>query len=87
MTYRPHHNLTFEIVGQPQDPEIMGHIDILRGQFLLKDNGDGTSTLVGNSWYRLYVFPTWYYDMWARSITRNVHLRVMEHIRTLSENN
>ncbi|PWS30250.1 SRPBCC family protein [Pedobacter paludis] len=78
-------NLTFDIVGQPQDPEIMGHIDINRGQFLLKDNGNGTTTLIGNSWYNLRVFPIWYYDVWAESITRNVHLRVMDHIKKLSE--
>ncbi|WP_316844486.1 hypothetical protein [Pedobacter psychrodurus] len=80
-------DLTFDIIGQPQDPEIMGHIDIERGQFLLKDNGDGTTTLVGNSWYSLKVFPIWYYDLWAESITRNVHLRVMDHIKVLSEKN
>ncbi len=85
VTYLPNKDLTFDIVGQPLDPEIMGHIDILRGQFLLKDNGNGTTTLVGNSWYRLHVFPVWYYDIWAKSITRNVHLRVMEHIKLLSE--
>lgn len=85
VTYQPKHNLTFDIVNQPKDPEIMGHIDILKGQFLLKDNGDGTTTLTGNSWYRLYVFPVWYYDIWAESITRNVHLRVMKHIKQLSE--
>ncbi|RDC55738.1 hypothetical protein DU508_15830 [Pedobacter chinensis] len=78
-------NLTFDIVNQPKDPEIMGHIDIDRGQFLLKDNGNGTTTLIGNSWYKLHVFPIWYYDIWAESITRNVHLRVMNHIKTLSE--
>lgn len=78
-------DLTFDITNQPRDPEIMGHIDILKGQFLLHDNGDGTTTLTGNSWYRLYVFPVWYYDIWAKSITRNVHLRVMEHIKELSE--
>lgn len=87
VTFQPNKDLTFDIVGQPRDPEIMGHIDILRGQFLLKDNGDGTTTLTGNSWYRLYVFPIWYYDIWAKSITRNVHLRVMEHIKELSEKN
>lgn len=85
VTYEPNKNLTFDIIGQPLDPEIMGHIDILRGQFLLKDNGNGTTTLIGNSWYRLHVFPIWYYDIWAKSITRNVHLRVMEHIKELSE--
>jgi len=87
VTYEPNKDLTFDIVGQPKDPEIMGHIDIIRGQFLLKDNGNGTTTLVGNSWYKLYVFPVWYYDIWAKSITRNVHLRVMDHIKVLSEKN
>ncbi|WP_412465440.1 hypothetical protein [Pedobacter sp. KLB.chiD] len=85
VTYEENKNLTFDIVNQPKDPEIMGHIDIDRGQFLLHNNGDGTTTLIGNSWYKLHVFPTWYYDLWAESITRNVHLRVMEHIKTLSE--
>lgn len=85
VTYDVNHNLTFDITNQPRDPEIMGHIDILRGQFLLRDNGDGTTTVTGNSWYRLYVFPAWYYDIWARSITRNVHIRVMEHIKELCE--
>jgi uncharacterized protein YndB with AHSA1/START domain len=87
VVYKPSKELTFDITKQPRDPEIMGHIDILRGQFILKDNGNGTTTLVGNSWYRLYVFPTWYFDTWASCITRNVHLRVMEHIKKLSEKN
>jgi hypothetical protein len=86
VTYNPGHDLTFDIINQPRDPEIMGHIDIERGQFLLKDNGNGTTTVIGNSWYKLYVFPIWYYDIWAQSITRNVHLRVMEHIKEISEN-
>jgi hypothetical protein len=78
-------DLTFDIIEQPKDPEIMGHIDIKKGQFILQDNGDGTTTLIGNSWYKLHVFPTWYYDLWAESITRNVHFRVMKHIKLLSE--
>jgi hypothetical protein len=78
-------NLTFAITNQPHDPEIMNHLDLLQGQFLLKDNGNGTITLTGNSWYRLYVFPTWYYNIWAQSIVRSVHIRVMQHIKELSE--
>lgn len=85
VTFDVNKDLTFDIVAQPKDPEIMGHIDIEKGQFLLKDNGDGTTTLTGNSWYKLHVFPIWYYDLWAESITRNVHIRVMEHIKILSE--
>jgi uncharacterized protein YndB with AHSA1/START domain len=83
--FKPSEKLTFDITEQPKDPEILGHIEITRGQFILKDNHNGTTTLIGNSWYRLFVFPSWYYDLWAESITRNVHLRVMEHIKNLSE--
>jgi len=85
VAYDENKNLTFDIIDQPRDPEVMGHIDILRGQFLLHDNHNGTTTLIGNSWYKLYVFPVWYYDIWAQSITRNVHIRVMEHVKQLSE--
>src|SRR5690606_3468774 len=28
-------NLVFDIIDQPKDPEIMGHIDIKRGEFIL----------------------------------------------------
>jgi hypothetical protein len=83
--YEPGKNLTFEVTGQPKDPELMGHIEIERGQFILKDNHDGTTTLTGNSWYTLKVFPALYFDLWAKSITRNVHLRVMEHVKNLCE--
>jgi hypothetical protein len=84
-TYDPAKNLVFDITHQPRDPEIMNHLDLERGQFLLKDNGNGTTTLTGNSWYKLYVFPSWYYDLWAKSIVSNVHTRVMQHIKELSE--
>lgn len=83
--FQPNKNLIFDIVTPPQDPEIIGHIETQRGQFLLRDNHNGTTTLIGNSWYKLNVFPAWYYNVWAESIVRNVHLRVMEHIKLLSE--
>ena len=77
--------LTFDIVEQPPDPEFLGHLDLHRGQFELQANGDGTTTLIGRSWYTLHIRPLWYFDWWTREITREVHLRVMEHIKHLSE--
>ena len=85
--FEPGKDLTFDIISQPRDPEMMNHLDLLKGQFLLKDNGNGTTTVTGTSWYKLHVFPAWYYDLWAKSIVRNVHIRVMEHIKELSEKN
>jgi hypothetical protein len=78
--------LTFDIVEQPRDPELLGHLDLHRGQFELRPNADGTTTLIGRSWYTLHVRPHWYFDWWTRDITREVHLRVMRHIKALAEN-
>jgi hypothetical protein len=77
--------LTFEIVEQPSNPELLGRLTLHRGQFQLIDNNDGTTTLIGRSWYTLHMRPLWYFDWWTRDVTSHVHLRVMEHIKTLSE--
>jgi hypothetical protein len=77
--------LTFEIVEMPPDPELMGHLDAKRGQFELHDNGNGSTTLIGRTWYTLHVRPGWYFDWWTGSIFRAVHMRVMENIRRLAE--
>ena len=83
--WQPGRRLCFDVTAQPRDPEILGHARVRRGQFILQDNHDGTTTLVGTSRYELYVYPSWYYDLWAKSIARQVHLRVMDHIKALSE--
>ncbi len=81
----PCKHLAFEVVKQPDHPEAVGHFKLERGEFILRDNGDGTTTLTGTSWYELRVYPAWYYDFWVQDIVRNVHLRVMQHIKRLSE--
>ncbi len=77
--------LTFEIVEQPSNPELLGHLTLHRGQFQLIENNDGTTTLIGRSWYILQMRPLWYFVWWTRDVTTHVHVRVMEHIKTLSE--
>jgi hypothetical protein len=81
----PLEKLTFEIVESPRDPELVGHLTLHRGQFILRTNPDGTTTLSGSSWYTLHVRPAWYFDLWTRHIFRSVHLRVMEDIRRRAE--
>lgn len=81
----PREKLTFDIVEQPADPELLGHLTLQRGQFDLRENSDGTTTLTGTSWYTLHVRPLWYFNLWTRDVTRRVHLRVMRHIKALAE--
>jgi len=81
----PRAKLTFDIIEQPTHPEAYGHITLHRGQFVLRDNRDGTTTLFGSSWYTLHVRPLWYFNLWTRDMTRAVHKRVMNHVRRLAE--
>ena len=81
----PERLLTFDIVEAPPDPELLGHLDAHRGQFELRGNGDGTTTLIGRTWYSLHVRPAAYFDWWTHDIFRAVHLRVMKHVKRLSE--
>jgi hypothetical protein len=81
----PGENLTFDILESPPDPELIGHLTPQRGQFLLRDNHDGTTTLIGSTWYSLHVRPLWYFDWWTRHIFRAVHLRVMQDVRRRAE--
>jgi hypothetical protein len=83
--FEPERLLTFDITKAPADPELLGHLDTQRGQFELRDNHDGTTTLIGRSWYALHVRPAWYFDWWTQDICRAVHLRVMEHVKRLAE--
>ena len=81
----PERRLTFDMVEMPADPELIGHLDARRGRFELRDNGNGTTTLVGSTWYSLHVRPAWYFDWWTHRIFRAVHLRVMGNIKVLAE--
>ena len=83
--YKEGIEIAFEVKKHPFDPGIFNHVTIERGKMALHENGDGTTTLTGTTWYQLHAFPVWYYERWADSIGRAVHLQVMQHIRELAE--
>lgn len=77
--------LEFDITAQPEHPELMGHFQLDKGKLELIPNKDGTTTLVSTSWYRLFVSPAFYFNWWAEDIVREVHFRVMGHMKNLAE--
>jgi hypothetical protein len=81
----PEQKLAFRIVEIPPDPELLGHLTPYLGQFVLRGNGDGTTTLTGSTWYTLHVRPAWYFDLWTHHIFQAVHRRVMEDIKRRAE--
>jgi uncharacterized protein YndB with AHSA1/START domain len=81
----PNKLVTFVVTEQPQDPELLGHLTLDKGQLALDANSDGTTTVTATTWYRLYASPAQYFDWWAIDIGRNVHRRVVGRVKQLAE--
>jgi hypothetical protein len=77
--------MTFDVTAQPNHPEVIGHFQFDRGQIRLTRNADGTTTVTATSWYRLFVRPAAYFNWWTEDITRQVHFRVLNHVKGLAE--
>ena len=56
-----------------------------RGEFLPRPDAGGGTTLEGRTWYSLSLFPVTYWSVWTDLSIRAIHLRVLNHIKTLTE--
>lgn len=81
----PGERVAFAITDTPRYPEFTEHGRLLKGEMSVHDNGDGTATLSGTSWYTIQVHPFWYFGAWADEVVHAVHRRVFTHIAELSE--
>jgi hypothetical protein len=62
-----------------------GYLVSKQGQFrLTRLPGQGT-LLEGTTWYQHGLWPARYWSWWSGAIIHRIHLRVLEHIRTLAE--
>lgn len=75
--------LSFTVKEQPGNLD--RYLDVTRGQFLLTDNHDGTTTVRGTTWYRLRIFPTTYWKLWADTFLHAIHMRVLRHVKKITE--
>lgn len=66
-------------------PHLDGFLVSQRGEFLLERVGTGKTRLTGTTWYRNRLYPSMYWRVWSDEIIHRIHLRVLRHIRTLSE--
>lgn len=89
--------LAFSVVEQPQPMFEMSpydhvhapHLDSFlvskRGQFLLTPLPDGGTLLEGTTWYQHTMWPEAYWKLWSDFLIHKIHLRVLNHIKSLSE--
>jgi hypothetical protein len=62
-----------------------GYLISKRGQFLLTPLPNGHTLLEGTTWYQHGLWPETYWTVWSQAIIHRIHMRVLNHIKSLSE--
>lgn len=71
--------------GSFDAPNLHGFLVSQRGQFALEALPGGRTRLVGSTWYQHHLWPAQYWRLWSDAIIHRIHLRVLRHIKVLSE--
>ncbi len=95
--WSPPNKLSFNVVKQPASmhewspyrhvhaPHLNGYMTSKRGEFRLRALPGGRTRLEGSTWYELDIFPQSYWTIWSDTLISQIHQRVLDHIKTLSE--
>ncbi|MDQ6705577.1 MAG: hypothetical protein M3Z85_06395, partial [Acidobacteriota bacterium] len=62
-----------------------GYFISKHGEFRLTELVNHRTRLEGNTWYQHGLWPAEYWRWWSDAIIHRIHLRVLNHIRTLAE--
>jgi hypothetical protein len=68
-----------------EPPHLHGFLESEGGQFLLTPLPGGGTRLEGTTWYRHGLWPASYWRLWSDAIIHRIHLRVLNHIREVTE--
>jgi uncharacterized membrane protein YhaH (DUF805 family) len=71
--------------GNIDAPHLHGFLVSQRGQFAIETLPDGRTRLTGTTWYQHHLWPAGYWQLWSDAIIHRIHLRVLRHIKGLSE--
>jgi hypothetical protein len=62
-----------------------GYLESRAGQFRLVPLEGGRTLLEGTTWYHHHLWPAAYWQLWSDHIIHTIHLRVLRHVKELSE--
>ena len=88
--------LAFRVAEQPEPmhewspytihpPHLDGYLVSRRGEFRLIPLDGGRTRLEGSTWYTNRMWPDFYWRLWSDAIIHRIHLRVLNHIKSLAE--
>ena len=71
--------------GEIRPPHLDGFLRSYRGEFRLTPLPGGRTLLEGTTWYENRMWPASYWRLWSDALIHRIHLRVLRHVRLLSE--
>jgi len=71
--------------GEVSPMHLQGYMVSRKGQFRLTRLANNRTLLEGTTWYQHGLWPAEYWRWWSDAIIHRIHLRVLNHVRTLSE--
>jgi hypothetical protein len=71
--------------GDVMPKHLHGYLVSRQGEFRLTALANGRTLLEGTTWYQHGLWPAQYWRWWSDAIIHRIHLRVLEHIRTLAQ--
>jgi hypothetical protein len=71
--------------GEVPARHLHGYMISKEGQFRLIALGPRRTRVEGTSWYQHGLWPAPYWRLWSDAIVHRIHIRVLDHIRTLAE--
>ena len=70
---------------QIHPPHLDNYLESKGGQFRLVPLDGGRTLLEGTTWYHHHLWPARYWQVWSDFIIHKIHLRVLDHVKQLSE--
>ncbi len=89
--------LQFDVLEQPipmnefnpfwnvHPPHLDGYFKSHKGQFKLTQLSENKTELEGTTWYKVTIYPEFYWKTWSDFIVHRIHNRVLTHIKIKSE--
>jgi hypothetical protein len=70
---------------QIHPPHLDNFLESKAGQFRLVPLDGERTLLEGTTWYHHHMWPARYWQVWSDVIIHQIHLRVLNHVKQLSE--
>lgn len=71
--------------GPIEPRHLHGYLISRQGEFRLTRLPNGHTLLAGTTWYQHGLWPAPYWRLWSDAIIHRIHLRVLNHVRALAE--